>query len=224
MCRAIPMDFEKNIKLNGVTGLRYTAGGRALDNGTLYDENKCFASNGEMPAGLINITACNYEFPLFTSFPHFYGSDKSYLGAVEGLSPEKEKHESFITLEPETGITLEILARFQSNMLIKQYSDYIPLYQKVPHIVMLIFWVEQKFIMDKDKTSRLKLALDVPFFMRLVGALLLLSGVAMLFISQLRKLFCSKEKAKNLISKFEVNEHNAVIKEADPLMKKINDF
>lgn len=100
MCRAIPYDFEKPIELHGITGHRFTAGARALDNGTLYDENKCFSSDEEMPSGLINITACNFGFPLFISFPHFYQSDKSYLNAVDGLAPEKDKHETYITLEP----------------------------------------------------------------------------------------------------------------------------
>ena len=100
MCRSIPFDYEKSINHHGIKGRRYTAGSRALDNGTLYDEKKCFATNEEMPSGLINITACNYDFPMFMSFPHFYGSDESYSDAVEGLQPEKEKHESFITLEP----------------------------------------------------------------------------------------------------------------------------
>lgn len=100
MCRSIPYDYEKNIELHDITGYRYTAGARALDNGTLFEDNKCFASGEELPPGLMNVTVCNYGFPMFMSLPHFYGSDKSYLDAVNGLAPEKEKHESFITLEP----------------------------------------------------------------------------------------------------------------------------
>lgn len=100
MCRSTPFDYEKNIDLHGVTGYRFTAGARALDNGTLYDENKCYASDEAIPSGLINITICNYGLPMFMSLPHFYGSDESYVNAVDGLAPVKEKHESYITLEP----------------------------------------------------------------------------------------------------------------------------
>lgn len=38
-------------------------------------------------------------FRMFMSFPHFYGADTSYLEAVDGLQPEKDKHQAFITLE-----------------------------------------------------------------------------------------------------------------------------
>jgi scavenger receptor class B, member 1 len=101
MCRAIAYEYEKDISLHGVMGYRFSAGAKALDNGTLYASNQCFATKGEeMPSGVMNISACNYGHPMFMSFPHFYGADSSYLEAVDGLSPDKEKHQTFITLEP----------------------------------------------------------------------------------------------------------------------------
>lgn len=100
MCRAIPYDYEQDVEVNGVIGHRYVAETRALDNGTLYDENKCYASDESMPSGVMNISICNYGHPVFMSMPHFYGADVSYLNAVEGLAPEKDKHQTFITLEP----------------------------------------------------------------------------------------------------------------------------
>lgn len=100
MCRSIPYDYEKNIELHNVKGYRFAAGIRALDNGTLYAENKCYATEEFMPSGVMNVSICNYGHPMFMSFPHFYGSDASYIEAVAGLKPENEKHQSFITLEP----------------------------------------------------------------------------------------------------------------------------
>lgn len=100
MCRAIPYEYEKSIELHGVTGRRFAAGARALDNGTQFDENKCFASDESMPSGVMNISTCNFDYPMFMSFPHFYGADDSYLEAVDGLAPDKEKHQAYFTLEP----------------------------------------------------------------------------------------------------------------------------
>lgn len=100
MCRSIPYDYEKDIQLHELKGHRFTAGLRAIDNGTLYDENKCYATNQSMPSGVMNISICNYGHPMFMSFPHFYEADSSYLEAVEGLAPDQETHQSYITLEP----------------------------------------------------------------------------------------------------------------------------
>jgi scavenger receptor class B, member 1 len=100
MCRAIPYDFEKNVEVEGVFAHRFLAGSKALDNGTNYSENKCYATDEFMPSGVMNVSICNYNQPMFMSFPHFYGADSYYVDAVEGMKPEKELHETFITLEP----------------------------------------------------------------------------------------------------------------------------
>jgi len=34
-------------------------------------------------------------------------ADASYLEAIEGLQPEREKHEFFMTLEPNAGVPME---------------------------------------------------------------------------------------------------------------------
>lgn len=113
MCRSIPYDYEKDIELHGIKGYRFAAGARALDNGTLYKDNKCYATDDFMPSGVMNISICNYGHPMFMSFPHFYGADPSYLDAVDGLAPSKDKHQAFITLEPV--IALDLTVRYQSD-------------------------------------------------------------------------------------------------------------
>ena len=37
--------------------------------------------------------------PLIGSNPHFYNGDTRYISGVEGLKPEKSKHETVIILE-----------------------------------------------------------------------------------------------------------------------------
>lgn len=100
MCRSIPYDYEKDIHLHGVRGHRFAAGARALDNGTLFNETKCFTSDEPLASGVMNISICNLNQPMFMSFPHFYGADESYLNSIEGLMPETDKHQAYITLEP----------------------------------------------------------------------------------------------------------------------------
>lgn len=102
MCRSIPFDYEKDVEVHGVTGYRFSAGVRALDNGTKYPENACFNRDGyeSFPSGVMNISSCRYGSPVFMSFPHFFDADESYIDAVDGLEPNKEKHQSYFTLEP----------------------------------------------------------------------------------------------------------------------------
>lgn len=68
-------------------------------------QNKCFCPKIDgsrvcPPAGLFNISACNYGSPLLSSFPHFYGADKSLLKQIDGLNPRQEDHESYVDIHP----------------------------------------------------------------------------------------------------------------------------
>ena len=255
MCRSIPYEYEKDIELNGLKGLRFAAGVRALDNGTIYEENKCFATDESMASGVMNVSICNYGHPMFMSFPHFYGSDPSYLEAVSGLEPVNEKHQAFITFEPvrknqklslkadlyrfqpqtssvqiftiyfltfqTTGITLEVSARFQTNVLLRQYGDHISLFQGVPRIFMPQFWVEQKFVMDSEKSGQIKLALDIPWIGQIVGIVMMLIGIILMSISHLRRLCCQTHiHSMTPLSKTEEIEKGTVIKifEMNPLI------
>lgn len=107
-------------------------------------------------------------------------------------------------------------------MLIRQYGDYIPLFENIPRIFMPVFWVEQKFLMDAGKASQIRFALNLPSIGRITGIFLLVIGLFFISASQLRKILCPKEKSSNLLSKIEANGKGAVIKdyEMNPLMTK----
>lgn len=40
------------------------------------------------------------DAPVYLSFPHFYKADPKLLDDVEGLSPDQEKHETFLKIQP----------------------------------------------------------------------------------------------------------------------------
>lgn len=40
------------------------------------------------------------DFPIAASFPHFLGAEKSVQESIVGLKPEKDKHGSFVIIEP----------------------------------------------------------------------------------------------------------------------------
>lgn len=63
-------------------------------------ENLCFCNGECVKSGLVNVTACRYGTPAFMSLPNFYAADTFYTNQVEGMHPQKDLHEFFITLEP----------------------------------------------------------------------------------------------------------------------------
>ena len=69
--------------------------------------------------GLLNVSACKFEAPAFVSYPHFYLADEMLLDQLEegSLNPSPEKHESYLSLDPNSGIPLEVAVRMQINAL-----------------------------------------------------------------------------------------------------------
>ncbi|KAG5681304.1 hypothetical protein PVAND_010753 [Polypedilum vanderplanki] len=196
MCRSIVFDYEQDIDIHGVIGYRYAAGKRAVDNGKKYAENLCYSegSEFEVPSGVMNISACRYSSPIFMSYPHFYEADSLFLSEIEGLNPQKDKHQSYITIEPTTGIPLEVVIRFQANFLIQQIED-ISLYQLYPTKFVPAMWVEQKFRIDEEMASQLRIALKIPAIGQVIGVIIFALGFAFVIISSIVKCLSSKTQS-----------------------------
>lgn len=100
MCRSVLLDFEEEKDVHGVKTLKFSGGDRTVDNGTLYPENECYCSGDCVPSGLFNVSSCRFGTPVFMSFPHFYNADPFYLEQIDGMKPDKKKHQFFMALEP----------------------------------------------------------------------------------------------------------------------------
>lgn len=192
MCRSLPYEYHSDKKIHGIKGNRYNLGLRALDNGTLYKENKCYYKE-DMPSGVINMTDCAFDQPFYISFPHFYLADSSYVDAVEGLSPQKELHESYMTLDEKLSITLETVARFQTNIMLDQYGS-IVLTKNVPKILMPLFFVEQKFLMDEDHARELYYGLLIFSLSKYSGFVLIFLGIIFIICRSMR--CCHKKEVE----------------------------
>lgn len=72
-----------------------------LDNGKNVSSRQCYCPNGDCgPSGALNISSCKYGAPAFVSMPHFYLADPTYRNAITGMSPDREKHEISMVIEP----------------------------------------------------------------------------------------------------------------------------
>jgi len=56
--------------------------------------------------GLINLQVIALGIPLYASQGHMYGVDAEYADTVTGLTPDQDKHTSYINVEPYSGITM----------------------------------------------------------------------------------------------------------------------
>lgn len=129
LCRPLKLTYQQEHTQFGLTGSRYVGDERVFDNGQNYAPNSCYCTGAkescpDLLKGVHNMSDCRFGAPVFASFPHFYLADEAYVNAVTGLSPNQSKHEFSMSLEPTTGIPLEVDAKIQINTLLQPISGF----------------------------------------------------------------------------------------------------
>ncbi|EZA60923.1 hypothetical protein DMN91_008241 [Ooceraea biroi] len=119
LCRNLPFSFSEPVTVYGMPSLRYKLSPK------MFSEDQCFCSKDGSrkvcpPRGLFNMSACNDNAPLLSSFPHFYGGEKSLLEGVDGLNPRQEDHESFIDVHEAFGKPINAWSKFQLNIEVRK--------------------------------------------------------------------------------------------------------
>lgn len=92
--------------------------------------------------GLQNISPCQYGAPVYVSNPHFYKTSPELLEAVEGLTPEKEKHESYLIIQPKLGVPLKATVRAQLNFKVEQSTN-VEVVKNFRDFTFPIMWLEE---------------------------------------------------------------------------------
>ncbi|XP_072758180.1 scavenger receptor class B member 1 [Anoplolepis gracilipes] len=119
-CRTLPVEFKEEIFTeSGLSGYLY-----ALTEDFAYPpdqnpDNECYCRKMKtcMKKGLSNITPCYYNIPTAISLPHFLDADPSLLEDIEGLKPDRKKHESFAIIQETIGIPIYVHSRMQTNLI-----------------------------------------------------------------------------------------------------------
>ncbi|XP_014280530.1 scavenger receptor class B member 1 isoform X2 [Halyomorpha halys] len=144
ICRIWPFKYRYDMEKNGINVGYYTLDENTFTSGDKYADNKCFCPGRQEcpPDGIQDISPCQFDAPIYTSLPHYYGVDNPEItDVVEGLNPNKEKHEPYIKLQQKLGVPLEVLIRIQLNLKVTQ-SNLSPT-KKFPSMYFPIMWVEE---------------------------------------------------------------------------------
>jgi len=184
MCRSLPLEYSETVYHHDLETFRFTPAASAFSS----SDNPCFcqAPEGCAPEGMFNVSACQGDAPMLLSWPHFYGGDPALLEQVEGLAPDKEKHEFGIDILPELGVGLRAAIRMQINIFIQ--TEGVTSLANASSVFLPIVWFDDGLeeLSDPDTIDLLKSAVVEPAKIRsilypvlLVVGVILLLGVAM---------------------------------------------
>uniref|UniRef100_A0AAR5QC97 Sensory neuron membrane protein 2 n=1 Tax=Dendroctonus ponderosae TaxID=77166 RepID=A0AAR5QC97_DENPD len=159
LCRTIQLvQVSSNEVFNGINAFRYSTGYTLFRPETILKENDCYCSHGTKGAdgkpscfldGLLDFRPC-LGAPVLISQPHFLHADVKYIRAVSGLSPDEDKHDIYLLLEPNTGTPLEGRKRVQMNSVLRRQ----PLLSMItpPNMyeaVVPILWLDEGFTLPQ---------------------------------------------------------------------------
>ncbi|XP_043285860.1 scavenger receptor class B member 1 [Venturia canescens] len=146
LCRTLPLQYRGPVEKTGIPADLYTPADNVFDPPSLESpDNECFCPDDPKscpPKGLQDISPCQYNAPVYVSFPHFYKADPKLLDAVVGLEPNRELHETFFKIQPKLGVPVEGKVRVQLNLKVEHQPD-INAVAKFPDIIFPIMWLEE---------------------------------------------------------------------------------
>ncbi|XP_049942044.1 scavenger receptor class B member 1-like isoform X1 [Schistocerca serialis cubense] len=119
-CRPIPAVFGKNVTAYGLKLRQYKLKDDAYDTPDKNPDNSCYCDGQNrdcLPAGVAEVSPCYFNVPAAISNPHFLNGDESLLQAIDGLSPDQEKHESYFSVSTDLGLPIEGNCKIQINLI-----------------------------------------------------------------------------------------------------------
>ncbi|XP_013177530.1 PREDICTED: scavenger receptor class B member 1-like [Papilio xuthus] len=140
VCKLMPLYFESELSMDEVPLYRYNLSEVVFErvrNGT-----DCYDTSPSLPSGLSDASKCYFNFPIVVSYPHFYTGSPPKDHYVTGLTPDREKHNSYVVVEPITGVPFRAVARMQSNLRMHDLSLFTAEYKKFSNHVIPLFWAE----------------------------------------------------------------------------------
>ncbi|KAG5889692.1 hypothetical protein JTB14_010030 [Gonioctena quinquepunctata] len=144
LCRSFPLQYRGPVTKHGISADLFTPPETIFESVDKYPDNKCYCPANEYcpPKGLQNISPCQFDAPVYLSFPHFLDADPSLIAGFEGLSPVREKHQTYFKIQPKLGVPVEGKIRAQLNLKVEQ-APYVNSVKNFPSIMFPIMWVEE---------------------------------------------------------------------------------
>lgn len=159
LCRSVYFEYDSPFTVHGINTLRFTYPEKVWQNTTLNPDNAGFCPNRCFPTGILDVSVCKdtpVTLPvILTSEPHFYQGDPSLVQAVEGLSPNKEDHATFLDVEPHFGLPLHVSIRLQLNAFVEAV-DGIPQTKGIKSVFLPLVYFNNSVTIDSSTADLMK--------------------------------------------------------------------
>uniref|UniRef100_A0A8C8DM32 Lysosome membrane protein 2 n=1 Tax=Oryzias sinensis TaxID=183150 RepID=A0A8C8DM32_9TELE len=195
LCRTIYMDFEKEVEVKGIPAYRFTPPRSVFASKEENSDNEgfCVSKKECLGTGVLKVSPCRKGAPVVASFPHFYLAEDKYVDAIEGMSPDREHHQTYLDLNPTTGVILRASKRAQVNILMNRVGGF-PDTKNLNETVFPVMFLNESVVIDDESAAKVKklllisdLVSNFALFIVGLGGIMLLILVVLLFRAHQKK-------------------------------------
>ncbi|XP_014850789.1 PREDICTED: lysosome membrane protein 2-like isoform X1 [Poecilia mexicana] len=205
LCRSIHLAYVEDVEVKGIQAYRFAPPNDVLMNPKENPTNAgfCVPAGECLGTGVLKVSVCREGAPIVVSFPHFYQADPAYINAVDGLNPNKEEHETYLDLQPTTGVPIRACKRAQLNIILKRVPGF-PKTKFINETIFPIMFVNETATIDDDSASQMRTLLLI---VTLVSNFpLLIVGLGIILLLVLVVLFCRNRQKKNEVKRIDFTE------------------
>ncbi|XP_069482419.1 lysosome membrane protein 2 isoform X2 [Ambystoma mexicanum] len=177
LCRSLYALYESSVTVKGIPAYRFVPPAEVFANVTENPDNAgfCVPAGNCLGSGLLNVSKCKQDAPIILSPPHFYQADKKFVTDIDGMHPNKEDHETFLDINPLTGILVRAAKRMQVNVYVRQIPGFsIP--GNIKTLVFPVMYLNENVEIDEESSEKLKsilrvgsVVVNIPFMIMAVG-------------------------------------------------------
>lgn len=111
---------------------------------------------------------CRDEAPIAMSTPHFLDGNPEYIN-MSGLRPNRKLHETFMKIEPLTGVILKASKKIQINLVMKRVKG-LSMLRRVPEQMLFpLVWADECAELDEEYGEKLRTVLGQLWVVDFVG-------------------------------------------------------
>lgn len=157
ICRSVFFKYESTATLKEIKLYRFTAPKELYLSGDVYPPNKGFCVPQCLPSGCLNVSLCQPQNPpVVISPPHFYLGNESLAKAVTGLHPDKKLHQTFVDIEPITGIVMNAAKRVQINVALQSVDTLEQTTGKFQDVIFPVMFASETGMISDAKAAEFR--------------------------------------------------------------------
>ncbi|XP_064415859.1 lysosome membrane protein 2c isoform X3 [Latimeria chalumnae] len=208
LCRSLYATFDSNIDVKGISAFRFVPPPDVFANATLNPANDgfCVPAGNCLGSGVLNVSVCKQAgAPIIMSSPHFYQADPKYKDAISGMNPNKENHQTFLDINPLTGILVRGAKRVQVNVHVEKL-DAFPITQDIKTLIFPVMYLNESVLIDDASAGKLKSALlqahvivNTPYMIMALGILFGIIFIVLVWRDRGRKEEGTEDERASLI-------------------------